>query len=115
MAAGLRAARAIGNAAALDPWRGEEVLPGPEVQDDDRVRRYLSKSLRTYSHQVGTCRIGTDEMAVVDTELRVRGINGLRVADASVMPLHRFRQHECDRLRHRRTRSNPHPRMTRRA
>jgi choline dehydrogenase-like flavoprotein len=86
MTAGLRASRAIGNAAALDPWRGEEVLPGPEVQDDDRVRRYLYKSLRTYSHQVGTCRIGTDEMAVVDTELRVRGISGLRVADASVMP-----------------------------
>jgi len=86
MAAGLRVARAIGRASALDPWRGEEALPGPDVRDDDSVRTYLYKSLRTYSHQVGTCRIGTDEMAVVDTDLRVHGISGLRVADASVMP-----------------------------
>ncbi|MFE2598786.1 GMC family oxidoreductase [Streptomyces sp. NPDC059396] len=88
MAAALRIARAIGRARALDTWRGEEVLPGPGVRDDDgdAVRAYLYASLRTYSHQVGTCKIGTDEMAVVDTELRVRGIGGLRVADASVMP-----------------------------
>jgi choline dehydrogenase-like flavoprotein len=88
MAAGLRIARAIGQADALAPWRADEVLPGPEVRDDDddAVRRYLVQSLRTYSHQVGSCRIGTDDLAVVDTDLRVRGIDGLRVADASVMP-----------------------------
>jgi choline dehydrogenase-like flavoprotein len=86
MAAGLRAARAIGNATALAPWRHEEVLPGPGVQADDAVRTYLRQSLRTYSHQAGTCRMGTDATAVVDTGLRVRGIEGLRVADASVMP-----------------------------
>ncbi|MFC7649976.1 GMC oxidoreductase [Streptosporangium lutulentum] len=83
---GLRVARAIGCTAALDAWRGAEVLPGPEVKDDDSVRAYLYRSLRTYSHQVGTCRMGADDMAVVDTGLRVRGIDGLRVADASVMP-----------------------------
>jgi choline dehydrogenase len=86
MTTGLRVARAIGRAAAMDPWRGEEVLPGPGVEDDDSVRAYLYRSLRTYSHHVGTCRIGTDDMAVVDTSLRVHGIEGLRVADASVMP-----------------------------
>ncbi|MDP9841485.1 GMC family oxidoreductase [Streptosporangium lutulentum] len=86
MTVGLRVARAIGCTAALDAWRGAEVLPGPEVKDDDSVRAYLYRSLRTYSHQVGTCRMGADDMAVVDTGLRVRGIDGLRVADASVMP-----------------------------
>jgi choline dehydrogenase len=86
MTTGLRVARAIGQAEPMDAWRGEEVLPGPGVQDDDSVRSYLFQSLRTYSHHVGTCRIGTDDMAVVDTSLRVHGIEGLRVADASVMP-----------------------------
>jgi choline dehydrogenase len=85
-AAGLRAAREIGRATALDPWRGEEVLPGPDVNDDASLRAYLRQNLRTYAHPGGTCRIGTDADAVVDTGLRVRGINGLRVADASVMP-----------------------------
>src|SRR5262249_12157414 len=86
MTAGLRVARAMGRTAALLPWRLQEVLPGPDVHDNDHVRTYLYKSLRTYSHHVGTCRIGTDAMAVVDTSLRAHGIEGLRVADASVMP-----------------------------
>jgi choline dehydrogenase len=85
-AAGLRATRDIGRAAALDPWRAEEVLPGPDVNDDASLRAYLRRNLQTYAHPGGTCRIGTDEHAVVDTDLRVRGISGLRVADASVMP-----------------------------
>jgi choline dehydrogenase len=84
--AGLRAAREIGRAPALDPWRGREVLPGPDVNDDASLRAYLRQNVRTYSHPGGTCRIGTDGDAVVDTELRVHGISGLRVADASVMP-----------------------------
>ena len=85
-AAGLRAARDIGRASALDGWRAEEALPGPEVNDDGSLRAYLRRNLMTYGHPGGTCRIGTDAEAVVDTELRVRGISGLRVADASVMP-----------------------------
>jgi choline dehydrogenase len=85
-AAGLRAARDIGRAAALDPWRGEEVLPGPDANDDASLRAYLRRNLGTYGHPGGTCRIGTDAEAVVDTDLRVHGISGLRVADASVMP-----------------------------
>jgi choline dehydrogenase-like flavoprotein len=67
MTAGLRVAREIGRASALEPWRGHEVLPGPDVRDHDSVRDYLHKSLRTYAHR--TCRIGTDDMAVVDVEL----------------------------------------------
>jgi choline dehydrogenase-like flavoprotein len=85
---GLRIARRIGRAGPLAPWRGEEVHPGPAVNDTDTdaLREYLRDSLTCYFHYVGTCRMGTDEMAVVDTDLRVRGVSGLRVADASVMP-----------------------------
>jgi choline dehydrogenase len=86
MVAGLRMAREIGGAPALAPWRGTEALPGAEVRDEDDLRAYLRRNIRSYSHYAGTCRIGADETAVVDTELRVHGISGLRVADASVMP-----------------------------
>jgi choline dehydrogenase len=86
MTAGLRVARRIGAADALEPWRGREVFPGSEVRDDESMREYLRRSLRTYSHQVGSCQMGTNDLAVVDTDLHVRGIEGLRVADASVMP-----------------------------
>jgi choline dehydrogenase len=83
---GLDLARAIGRAKALDPWRAAEVHPGPDAHNGDSLRAYLRTALQTYHHPVGTCRIGEDENAVVDTELRVRGIDGLRVADASVVP-----------------------------
>jgi choline dehydrogenase len=56
------------------------------VNDDASLRAYLRRNLSTYAHPGGTCRIGTDEAAVLDTDLRVHGIGGLRVADASVMP-----------------------------
>ncbi|GAA3103781.1 GMC family oxidoreductase N-terminal domain-containing protein [Pseudonocardia yunnanensis] len=84
--AGLRAARELGTASAFDPWRGEEAQPGIDVQSDDDLRSYIRKSLRSYHHYAGTCRIGTDDEAVLDADLRVRGFEGLRVADASVMP-----------------------------
>jgi choline dehydrogenase-like flavoprotein len=86
MVSGLRMAREIGGAPALAPWRGTEALPGADVRGDDDLRAYLRKNIRSYSHYAGTCRIGADETAVVDTDLRVHGISGLRVADASVMP-----------------------------
>nr|WP_319023095.1 GMC oxidoreductase [Streptomyces phaeolivaceus] len=84
---GMETVRDIGRAAALDPWREEEVLPAPGVQGAE-LRDWVGKSLMTYFHSTGTCRIGDadDAMAVVDPELRVRGIEGLRIADASVMP-----------------------------
>jgi choline dehydrogenase-like flavoprotein len=86
VAAGLRAARTIGEAPALDRWRGGEVLPGPDVQDEAGLRAYPRTNLRSYSHYAGTCRIGLAEDSVVDTDLRVHEVGGLRVADASVMP-----------------------------
>jgi choline dehydrogenase-like flavoprotein len=86
MLTGLRIAREIGRASALTPWRGFEALPGRAAQDDADLRAHLRSNLLTYFHSVGTCRIGTDSDAVVDTELRVHGVGGLRVADASVMP-----------------------------
>ncbi|MEU2715686.1 GMC family oxidoreductase N-terminal domain-containing protein [Streptomyces sp. NPDC007205] len=86
MVRGLRIAREMGNAPALAPWRAQEALPGTDAQDDEHLRTYLRENLRNYCHYAGTCRIGTNETAVVDTDLRVQGIQGLRLADASVMP-----------------------------
>jgi choline dehydrogenase len=87
MVKGLELARVIGESEALAEWREAEVLPGPAVTGADDVRDYLLKrNLFAYFHYAGTCRIGNDDMAVVDRELRVHGIKGLRVADASVMP-----------------------------
>ena len=86
LVAGLDLARTIGRAHALDPWRRAEIHPGSDTSTANTLRAYLLSALQTYHHPVGTCRIGANDTAVVDTELRVRGIDGLRVADASVMP-----------------------------
>ncbi len=86
MIAGLRLAREIGQASALAAWRGEEVAPGPDVTDEEALRAYVKASFISYYHPVGTCAMGNTESSVVDSEMRVRGIGGLRVADASVMP-----------------------------
>ncbi|TIN67587.1 MAG: alcohol dehydrogenase, partial [Mesorhizobium sp.] len=67
--------------------RGTEMLPGKDVRSDDEILAYLRAEALTVYHPVGTCKMGTDAMAVVDpATLKVRGIGGLRVADASVMP-----------------------------
>ncbi|MFD8418577.1 GMC family oxidoreductase [Streptomyces sp. NPDC059466] len=86
MVSGLRAAREIGNGAPLASWRGREVLPGPGSVRDQDLRAYLRGNLRSYSHYAGTCRMGSDDDAVVGVDLRVHRVQGLRVADASVMP-----------------------------
>jgi choline dehydrogenase-like flavoprotein len=86
MLAGLRTARAIGNSPRLNKWRNTEALPGPGLQDNASLTDYLHHSTTPYWHPAGTCRMGSDPDSVVDPELRVRGIQGLRVADASVMP-----------------------------
>ena len=63
-----------------------ELLPGPEYKTDDDLMRFVRERCDSYHHQVGSCKMGEDRMAVVDLQLRVYGVEGLRVADASVMP-----------------------------
>ena len=82
----LATACAVGATAALADWRAEEVQPGPGcVSKRDRLA-FLAKAAYTHHHPVGTCRMGRGEMAVVEPDLRVRGIEGLYVVDASVIP-----------------------------
>ena len=83
---GLRMASEIGNRESLKAWNEGEVFPGPRGRDDASCVEYLRASIMPYFHPVGTCRMGSDREAVVDPQLRVRGVEGLRVADASVMP-----------------------------
>lgn len=83
---GIARARQIGAASAFDPWRRREVLPGSDATSESDLRTFLAVGTSTYYHPVGTCRIGVDDGAVVGPDLRVHGIDGLRVADASVMP-----------------------------
>lgn len=83
---GLRKARELNATAAFAEWGPREMLPGEQVQDEKGLRDYISRGTGGYFHPVGTCKIGTDDYAVVDSELRVLGVEGLRVADASVMP-----------------------------
>ncbi|MFI5959140.1 GMC family oxidoreductase [Cryptosporangium sp. NPDC051539] len=86
MIQGLRMAREVGDQPALDAWRKEEALPGPDVQNYDDCLRYLQRSATPFFHPAGTCRLGDDPNSVVDGELRLRGVEGVRVVDASVMP-----------------------------
>lgn len=84
--AGVKLARRILAAPPFDAYRGEELRPGPGVQDDEALREFIRARAETIYHPVGTCRMGSDERAVVDPELRVKGVEALRVVDASVMP-----------------------------
>lgn len=71
---------------AFDPHRHIELEPGPEVRSDDEIRAYIRARAETVYHPVGSCKMGVDDAAVVDLALKVRGVEGLRVADASIMP-----------------------------
>lgn len=82
----VRVARRILQAPAFDGINGGEVEPGPAVQSDSEIAADVRRRAETIYHPVGTCKMGVDTMAVVDSRLRVRGIDGLRVADASIMP-----------------------------
>jgi choline dehydrogenase len=79
--------RTIGAGDALREWGARELYPGPELASPEQLSDYVRRSAITYHHQVGTCKMGVDQLAVVDPELRVRGIEALRVADASIMPV----------------------------
>lgn len=85
--AGIAHARRIFAQPAFAPHAAAEIVPGPDVRSEDEVTDYVRKFGTTIYHPVGTCRMGEDPMAVVDSRLRVRGLSGLRVIDASVMPL----------------------------
>lgn len=71
---------------AMDRYRGEELAPGPQVQTDAEIDAFVRANMESTMHPCGSCRMGEDDMAVVDSELRVRGIAGLRVIDSSVFP-----------------------------
>jgi choline dehydrogenase len=83
----IRATRRIIEQPAFDDYRGNEIAPGPEKQSDEDLVAWLRATAMTTFHPVGTCKMGHDELAVVDHRLKVHGIEGLRVADASIMPV----------------------------
>jgi len=82
----LKIARRIFNASPLDQYRGVELEPGADVRSDDELLSYARERGNTIYHPVGTCKMGSDPMAVVDDQLRVHGVRNLRVVDASIMP-----------------------------
>jgi choline dehydrogenase len=86
--AGVHLLRDVLSRPALAPFTGAELFPGPAVRTDEKIDRWIRQTLETCYHPVGTCRMGAadDPGAVVDPECRVRGLDGLRVVDASIMP-----------------------------
>jgi choline dehydrogenase len=78
--------REILNAPAFSAYRKKELVPGNQVQSDDEIKKFIREKAETIYHPVGTCKMGNDEMAVVDDQLKVHGIDNLRIADASIMP-----------------------------
>jgi len=83
---GVKMARKLGETRAFAPLRDVETHPGPQVQSDEEIAEYIRDYSETLYHPAGTCKMGNDSMAVVDAHLRVRGVEGLRVIDASIMP-----------------------------
>jgi choline dehydrogenase len=86
LVAGIKIIRQLFHSKAFDEFRGEEVAPGADVSSDEALQAYVREVGDTTYHPVGTCKMGTDSLAVVDPELRVHGVEGLRVVDASIMP-----------------------------
>ncbi len=87
MISGIRMTREVIAQKSFDQYRGKELAPGPEVESDEEMIQWLRATAMTTFHPVGTCKMGTDPQAVVDARLCVHGIEGLRVADASIMPI----------------------------
>jgi choline dehydrogenase-like flavoprotein len=79
-------ARKIFSQQAFDPYRGDEVFPGADVQSEEAIMAFIRKRAETIYHPIGTCKMGTDDMAVVDPQLNVHGLQSLSVVDASIMP-----------------------------
>jgi choline dehydrogenase len=83
---GIKLMRQLFDSNFFDEFRGAEIAPGAEVQSDEALVAYIRNNCSTVWHPVGTCKMGIDPMAVVDPELRVHGVERLRVVDASIMP-----------------------------
>lgn len=81
----LNAAREIGHRAELDEWRDHEILPGPLKTNDD-IDAFIARAVITHHHPSGSCRMGKDDRSVVDSDLRLRGLDNLYVVDGSVLP-----------------------------
>lgn len=88
MTAGIRRAREIVAQQGMSEWAGKELFPGEDVQSDEEIADYIRRTHNTVYHPAGSCRMGPVEDAdsPLDPQLRVKGVTGLRVADASVMP-----------------------------
>ncbi|NEU72897.1 choline dehydrogenase [Hassallia byssoidea VB512170] len=86
LVAGIKIIRELFGTSAFDEFRGEEVAPGADNKSDEALQAYVRETCDSDYHPVGTCKMGIDPMAVVDPELRVYGVEGLRVVDASIMP-----------------------------
>lgn len=82
----VRLTREIINQPAMDPYRGEEIQPGEAVQSDAEMDAFIRQSVESAYHPSGACKMGSDSMAVVDADMRVRGIENLRVVDSSIFP-----------------------------
>jgi choline dehydrogenase-like flavoprotein len=83
---GFKIAREVAKQPPLDPFRGEETSPGPSVKTDAEIDAWIRKTTITAHHPASTCAMGTGPATVVDPQLRVHGIERLRVVDASAMP-----------------------------
>jgi choline dehydrogenase-like flavoprotein len=83
---GVKLGRDLASRKGLDPFRGRETSPGPDCRTDADIDAFVRRTAATAHHPSATCAMGTSEDAVLDPSLRVRGVDGLRVADASAMP-----------------------------
>jgi choline dehydrogenase len=86
LVAAIKLMRELFQSSAFDEFRGQELAPSTEITSDEALEAYVRAMCGTVYHPVGTCKMGVDSMAVVDSELRVHGVRGLRVVDASIMP-----------------------------
>jgi choline dehydrogenase len=82
-----RLAREIHAQKAFDEFRGSELDPGPSCSSDNDIDAFMTRFISSHYHPVGTCKMGSDDLAVVDAKLRIHDLRGIRVVDASVMPL----------------------------
>jgi choline dehydrogenase len=83
---GVKIVRDVFAQKAFDSYRGPELMPGAHVRSDEQIDAFIRETAETIYHPVGTAKMGTDDLSVVDGQLRVYGVEGLRVIDASVMP-----------------------------